>query len=899
MAVLSDEINDILAWVAAGYDPHPVIPPGVEIHAASKIEASDRGKAPGVIKEGTDTWVGVHWLRPWVERARLQRGDLWGASFRAGNGGVRTGAGVVSIDIDALRKDIAEKLRALALRVCGWAPTRVGQAPKCLLVYAAARDELVQPTRVFRWGKPGEKETVGVEILGAGRQFVVKGIHPKTGMPYVWDCDPLAAAEMLVPLGNEGVRAFIDGMREIMGAEGYSLLSVGAGGGRGGAGLTPPKQETLLAEDWSVLASAVACIPNPPDTAREDYVALGHALKAAGGQRHAGDAFLLWWEWAEKWEPDDPARANTIESCEADWARMKGPFRVGADYVYEMAASHGWSKLPLLRAAFGADPLPEGEVEEPGPPLVGKRPAEKPAAKPKEDGPKAEKPRKERRPPATPEERAMAADLASDVTVVENFDAECGDDLLYLTDTRAWRCYDGGIWRPYAPEEVQSRLVDFVKGYAPRHFPPGDKENDRLRDRLTSGSRIGGYLKLAPSIVGRRTTLDHLGGRADVLVTPEGVIELREELPTREWSPGDLSLARTAVAPAPRGSKGPPLFLETLGYACAGVRGGVDYVQLCLGNMLLGNPAQIVLILWGRGGNGKSTALEAVKAALGTGATGYATSSVLEMWQKSIDFAVVQLAGKRAAIAAEFSPDLGWNESLVKAVSGGDTIQARNLFEGFTEQRTACMPCFAFNDPPRFKSLNEAMTRRLVVVAGGLLPGADNLHGTIVRKDTGAKDRILATELPLVLRWMLDGVERILDGESVLDRPDDVQRGLEMLIGEQDRVLGFIASHFIRTTSPDDRVPLADCVEILRLQIQRDEDEDTQRRLLPFLDSRTFAQRARMAGYETARGTNGVVVFRGVKLRGRLTDEKAGAKGQAVIDLEAARREQRRREWGM
>jgi putative DNA primase/helicase len=326
------------------------------------------------------------------------------------------------------------------------------------------------------------------------------------------------------------------------------------------------------------------------------------------------------------------------------------------------------------------------------------------------------------------------------------------------------------------------------------------------------------------------------------------------------------------------------MFLDTLGYACAGVKDGVSYVQLALGNMLLGNPAQIVLVLWGRGGNGKSTVLEVVKAALGSGKTGYATASVMEMWQRSIDFATVHLTGKRAAIAAEFSPGLGWNESLVKAISGGDTQLSRDLHQSYAEQRVSCMPIFAFNDPPAFKRLNEAMLRRLSVIAGGMLPGSPNNRATIIEKDETMKARIIRDELPAVLRWMLDGAERVLAGESALRRPDDVMRGLEMLIGEQDRILGWIAANLIRSKDGAHRVTLAECVEILKGQIARDEDEETQRRLLPHIDARQFGNRLRAAGYEVTRGTGGVAVVKGVKMRGRLYDDAA------VLDFAQARR---------
>lgn len=347
--------HDIMAWLRAGYDPHPVIPPGVTMHPASKVKPENRGKSPGVVVEGTELWTGVHWLRPFADRVRLQQGGLWRASFLAGNGGCATGRLINAIDIDCHDAALSARLRGAAQRHNGWSPVRVGQPPKCLLVYTAAKDEPPQPTRTFNWVKPGVKK-VGIEILGAGRQFVCKGTHPVTLLPYTWDTDPLLAAEagMLAPLSSAGVRAFIDEMKIIMRLEGYELAASATGGRAGG---DPPPQESLLAHDMAVLEAAVAAIPNPPDTPREDYIALGAAIKAASGPKREMQGFLIWQDWADRWEPEDPARANTTETLEADWARLKPPFHLGADYVYDLAARHGWSKAPVVRAAFAADPL--------------------------------------------------------------------------------------------------------------------------------------------------------------------------------------------------------------------------------------------------------------------------------------------------------------------------------------------------------------------------------------------------------------------------------------------------------------------------------------------------------------------------------------------------------------
>lgn len=96
----------------------------------------------------------------------------WSARFPDHGIGLRTGI-LVGLDIDILDPDLAQQIHALATARLGDTLLRVGRWPKRLLLY--------------RTDAPFAKVAIpGIEVLGAGQQFVAFGIHPDTGKPYYW-----------------------------------------------------------------------------------------------------------------------------------------------------------------------------------------------------------------------------------------------------------------------------------------------------------------------------------------------------------------------------------------------------------------------------------------------------------------------------------------------------------------------------------------------------------------------------------------------------------------------------------------------------------------------------------------------------------------------------------------
>ena len=339
----------------------PIIPPGAPIGEKSNLferlaKGDDaRGKAPGV-RWPDGTWSGFDWRASDPDERDLQRWAQMGAGV-----GIKTGEGVVLIDADTLHEDRAAIIKAEVEAMFGPLPIRIGQYPKA--GYALGLDGPCPYLRV-EFGELNAKGslTERVEVLSEGRQFVAYGVHPKTKAPYRW-------ASKLLPL-DQLPRATEEQIRELLRRIAAKLPAA-----------TPVKSEGSRSEvdqsslrgDLAIVQKAVRATPNTSALfpTREDYRDFGYAIKASLPD-HPDEALDLFQEWCAKWS----GGVNEPEIVEADWRRMKPPFRRGASWLFDLAESTsagGFSRAelwfePILDTAsiFAEEPVAELELTEDG-----------------------------------------------------------------------------------------------------------------------------------------------------------------------------------------------------------------------------------------------------------------------------------------------------------------------------------------------------------------------------------------------------------------------------------------------------------------------------------------------------------------------------------------------------
>jgi P4 family phage/plasmid primase-like protien len=135
-------------------------------------------------------------------------------------------------------------------------------------------------------------------------------------------------------------------------------------------------------------------------------------------------------------------------------------------------------------------------------------------------------------------------------------------------------------------------------------------------------------------------------------------------------------------------------------------------------NLMGGNTAQKFHIMTGSGSNGKSMIMNLTSTALGDYACTVPISLFTQKRKSSGNAApeVIRLKGRRFVTMQEPDESIALNTGLMKEITSGEKMYARDLFTSGTEFEVQAKFHLACNDKPKINTTDGGTWRRLVVI---------------------------------------------------------------------------------------------------------------------------------------------------------------------------------------
>jgi putative DNA primase/helicase len=175
-----------------------------------------------------------------------------------------------------------------------------------------------------------------------------------------------------------------------------------------------------------------------------------------------------------------------------------------------------------------------------------------------------------------------------------------------------------------------------------------------------------------------------------------------------------------------------------------------SFLQRWCGYCCTGFTSEHVFVFaYGTGANGKSTFINTIRGILGDYTTIADMSTFLASNSERHPTDLAKLRGARLVVAIETQKGRRWDETKIKALTGGDKITARFMRQDFFDFTPTFKLMISGNHKPRLTSVDEAIKRRLLLVPF-------TVQIPVAERDKDLADKLKA-EWPAILRWMIDG----------------------------------------------------------------------------------------------------------------------------------------------
>lgn len=299
----------------------------------------------------------------------------------------------------------------------------------------------------------------------------------------------------------------------------------------------------------------------------------------------------------------------------------------------------------------------------------------------------------------------------------------------------------------------------------------------------------------------------------------------------------------------------------------------VSYIQEAVGYSLTGYTSeQCLFFLYGIGANGKSTFLEGLKLIFGDYLihANYETFTNLNRDGNSHSEDIVRLKGARLVVSSEINSNKSLNESMIKQITAGDTITARDLHSSSIEFKPTFKLWIAGNHKPTIHNFDKGIQRRLFIIP---------FEYVFQESEIRPQHEVLKEfeeEKSGILTWAIEGAKRWIKRKKLLI-PQVVSEATSEYFLENNLIAQFLLDSCItKEDNPTNASLMEEAKNLYQAYIAFTDRLNETR-----LGRNHFYKKLEELGYKRTMSSQQALSFKGVKLK----DE---AKAQAQEDSEPA-----------
>jgi len=341
----------------------------------------------------------------------------------------------------------------------------------------------------------------------------------------------------------------------------------------------------------------------------------------------------------------------------------------------------------------------------------------------------------------------------TDLGNAERLASQFGDRLRYCYERKRWLVWTGQVWEWDWGNKVKALAKLAIRNiYHEAAAEPGDKRREEIVKHANGSQmecRINAMINLAQSEPGIPVKVTELDTNPWLFNCLNGTIDLR----TGKLLPHRKEDLLTVIVPIEYQPDAPcPRWLAFLDRVTGGDTELQGYLQRAVGYSLTGDiKSQVLFFLYGLGNNGKSTFVTTIRKL--TGGYGERVNTDLFMLKdKNMGGpkeGLANLKGKRFIVASELEDGRRLAVSLIKDMTGGETIKADRKYEHEIEYQPTHKLWLVGNHKPVITDTTLSIWRRVK-----LIPFTITIPDAEIDPDLPSK---LEAELPGILTWAVKG----------------------------------------------------------------------------------------------------------------------------------------------
>lgn len=361
-----------------------------------------------------------------------------------------------------------------------------------------------------------------------------------------------------------------------------------------------------------------------------------------------------------------------------------------------------------------------------------------------------------------------------------------GRDLHYCYPWKKWLCWNGQRWEVDRTGEVNRRAKDTVMKIYEEASREGDDRHRQALAKHALGSesekKMEAMVKLAQSEPGIPALPEQMDQELSFLNLMNGTLNLD----TGELLPHQREQLITKMAPVEFDLNAQcPLWTTHLNKIFLDKPEMISFLQLAFGYSMTGIFSdKILLMSYGTGDNGKTVTHETFAGVLGDYAMKTPIETLLARDKGSIPNDIARLKGARYVFSVEPEEGKRLRESLVKELTGGDTISARFLHQEFFDYKATFKIWIATNHKPVIKGTDNAIWRRIRLIPFNCsIPECEQVPMNEFLER-------LKAEWPGILLWGLQGYQEWKKWGLAI--PDEIKEATKTYREEMDVLADFL-----------------------------------------------------------------------------------------------------------